>query len=147
MLICDIFIIGEMMRRFREKGLTLIEVAIAIVLLAVSLCGSLSLFSYCNAFITRTRNTTIAVSEAYAVLEQIRASEYHQIMVDWHGETDVVADLSGGSFTVDVLDTDPGIPALPFLDPDLLWVTVTVDWQVKGGVNNLSLTTLIANRY
>lgn len=134
MLICDIFIIGEMMRRFREKGLTLIEVAIAIVLLAVSLCGSLSLFSYCNAFITRTRNTTIAVSEAYAVLEQIRASEYHQLLPIYNT---VVNDLPGGACLVNIVNTNP----------ELLNVTATVSWQVKGGVNNLALTTLIARRY
>ncbi|MFH1868298.1 MAG: prepilin-type N-terminal cleavage/methylation domain-containing protein [Candidatus Omnitrophota bacterium] len=126
------------------NGLTMIELAIVIAILAIALCGSLSLFNYCYDSITRARNTADAVTEAQTKLEQIRSADYHRIATDYPvGIVYPVPNLPGGTSTVAIV-----YGPIAGTNSELLEAAVTVSWLEKGGgARSLSLATMIANRY
>ena len=142
-----------MVRRYKKAGFTLIEVMIAVMILAVvlpaSLVASFSLFSLNDT----TRDTVIAIADARRVIEQMRSlaadttslSLNDIIAVDWTAwaSANGCDNLSSEQVVVTYTDIDSCGNAL---NDNPLAVTVRVDWQEKSRALNVSFSTLITER-
>ncbi len=124
-----------------SKGLTLIELMVTVVILAVVLLGLLQLFVYCLGLGEMAGNLTVAVSEAQGKLEEIRNHNFSDIAGDYAsggtpGNTFNLAQLSGTG-TININDANS----------ELLEIEIAVSWQNKDGrVIETSLVSLIAER-
>ena len=119
-----------------EKGFTLLEVLVAIVLLVVGVAVLVGLFS--NALIgsSDAENTTIAMNLIQGRMEEIRNLGFSNIIPESK------ADVSGfPEFQREVAIYDPeGDPTVN----DLKQVTVTVYWTFKGNEVNISAVTYVS---
>ena len=112
--------------RMEKTGFTLIEVAIASVILVVALVGLLGVFIGCSGLSELTKNLTIAINGAQIEIERIHNLPFNQISAE-NGNTFDVSGIgvatSEGSIEVNTVGGDAG----------LLEVRVTVCWMQKGG--------------
>ena len=119
-----------------EKGFTLLEVLVAIVLLVVGVAVLVGLFS--NALIgsSDAENTTIAMNLIQGRMEEIRNLGFSNIIPESK------ADVSGfPEFQREVAIYDPeGDPTVN----DLKQVTVTVYWTFKGNEVKISAVTYVS---
>ena len=119
-----------------EKGFTLLEVLVAIVLLVVGVAVLVGLFS--NALIgsSDAENTTIAMNLIQGRMEEIRNLGFSNIIPE------PKVDVSGfPGFQRKVSIDDPeGDPTVN----DLKQVTVTVYWIFKGNEVNISAVTYVS---
>ena len=135
---------GFIRRKFAaDKGFTLVEVLIAIGILAVVIVGLLQLFVYCSRLAEAAGNTTIAVNEAQNKLEEIRNHDFNDIAVDYAsggtpGNTFALTSLTGtGTITTSQVGGSS----------ELLQIQIDVNWQNKSGRSlSSTLTGLIAGR-
>jgi len=119
-----------------EKGFTLLEVLVAIVLLVVGVAVLVGLFS--NALIgsSDAENTTIAMNLIQGRMEEIRNLGFSNIIPE------PKVDVSGfpgfqRKVTIDDPEGDPTVN-------DLKQVTVTVYWTFKGNEVNISAVTYVS---
>jgi len=117
-----------------KKALTIPEILIATMLLAVVLGGILMLFISCMLLNEANRNSTIAITHAQYILEEVRGTEFDYI----------ADDISQGVWDLDAtaLEADPyNLSALTNETVDtsvatvgnLLEVTVDVAWKDRRG--------------
>jgi len=151
-----------------EKGFTLLEMMVAIIIFAVVMIGGLSFFVYGRSDISREGHRRAALELASQRLEELKAADYSKIepyscygVYDyavyyihysdgWYvededpNETVDIDNLTGQSIitTVQYEDVDPGDGIASY---DYLIVKVTVSWDEKGVTNNVTLTTLIGS--
>lgn len=120
-----------------KKGFTLLEVLLAVVILAGSIIAIMQAFSAGLFASTEAENIELALGVAQAKLENIYGTsggitdEFHSVTND--GFTGGV--YSNQNFLVRVA-TDTNNPQQ---------VDVTVCWTTKGGDTSIKLTTLVAN--
>lgn len=138
-----------MFRKIRKKifqspqGFTLVEVLIAVGILAIVIVGLLQLFVSCSALAEAAGNTTFALNEAQNKLEEIRNHSFDSIAADYAsggtpGNTFTLGSLSG---TGTITTTQVGGSS------ELLQITIDVSWQNKNGRSfSTTLTGLIAKR-
>ena len=126
-----------------QKGFTLVEVLIAVGILAVVIVGLLQLFVYCSTLAEAAGNTTLAINEAQNKMEEIRNHDFNAIAVDYAsggtpGNTFALTSLNGtGTITTSQVGGSY----------ELLQIQVDVAWQNKNGRNfSTALTSLIARR-
>jgi Tfp pilus assembly protein PilE len=128
-----------------QKGLTLIEVLIAAAVLIVSCSLVFLLFTNCIILNESNRNLTLAVSHAQYILEEIKNTNFSSIKTSIDGGTWdwTIATLSGHELTA--LTNEEITTSEAGTDPDLLNITVTVNWQDRGGRNRtITMQTLMA---
>ena len=138
-----------MPRKMREKnyqspqGFTLVEVLIAIGILAIVIVGLLQLFVYCSTLAEAAGNTTLAVNEAQNEMEEIRNHSFGSIATDYAsggtpGNTFTLTNLNGtGTITTSQIGGSS----------ELLQIQIDVSWQNKNGRSfATALTGLIARR-
>ena len=131
-----------------DRGFTLVEVLIAVGILAVVIVGLLQLFVYCSTLAEAAGNTTLAVNEAQNKIEEIRNHNFTSIATDYAsggtpGNTFPVPDRDGtGTIGTGTITTSQvgGSSAL-------LQIQINVSWQNKNSRNfATALTGLIAGR-
>ncbi|GAG07736.1 unnamed protein product [marine sediment metagenome] len=124
-----------------STGLSLIELMVTVVILAIVLIGLLQLFIYCLGLGQMAGNLTIAITEAQGKLEEIRNHNFNDIADDYGlggspGNTFNLAQLIGTG-TINIDDTNS----------ELLEIEIVVSWQDKlNRVIQTSLVSLIAKR-
>jgi type II secretory pathway pseudopilin PulG len=123
--------------RTTRKGVTLLEIIIAIVLFVTAVTVMLGLFSRGLVSSSDAENTVIAINLAQRRMEEIRNFAFGDIVAE------AKAEVSGFSdFQREVEVADPaGTPAID----DLKEVTVTVYWNVKGAEISEAIVTYISN--
>jgi len=130
-----------------KKGLTLMEVLMAAVFLIVVLSGIIRLFASCMFLNEDNRNSTVAVTHAQYILEEVRSTAFATIqgMISgglWDLDT---AGLSAAPYNWTTL-TNEAVDTSVTPVGNTLEVTVDVSWQDRrGAVRNEQLVTRIAN--
>ena len=84
--------------RNKEAGMTLLEVVIAVAVLAVAVCGTVGAMLACYQMNTRSREENLATAAAQDMLATIRETPFENI----------VASFSGTTFRVNGLNTPAG---------------------------------------
>ena len=118
------------MKRSSRKGFTLVELLVAVAIVAFAVCGILSLYVACFGLTKTSRNMSIATNAAQALMEQIRSSDFNSIVDTYDGMTFTVNSIPNSKGVVYVNDT---IDAVLGTNPDLLKVTISVCWK-QGSV-------------
>ena len=114
------------------KGFTLIEILIALVILAVSIVFIVGLFANALVASVDAENTTIAMNLAQGRMEEIRNLDFDTEIVN-----EAKAVVSGfAGFQREVAVTEP--------ETDLKQVTVTVYWAYKDDELTVPLVTYIS---
>lgn len=108
-------------KRF-QRGFTLIEITIAVGILAFALCAILAAYISLYALSATSRNINIATNGALGVIEEIRSTPFSQIMATYNGFNFVLNDIPQSQGVVYVDNTDP----------DLLQVTISVCWRQQN---------------
>jgi len=137
--------LGKKNRHFSSgKGFTLVELLVAVLILAVTLTGLLLLFTNSVLLNAASRNLSFATSHGQYVMEGIRQTAFTSILTDinngkWNWNATSINSggltaLSNESIASQATGTNP------------IQVTVTVNWQDRGDKNrNLQLQTLITD--
>ncbi|OGX36786.1 MAG: hypothetical protein A3G91_00815 [Omnitrophica WOR_2 bacterium RIFCSPLOWO2_12_FULL_50_9] len=138
-----------MFRKTRKKifqspqGFTLVEVLIAVGILAIVIVGLLQLFVSCSALAEAAGNTTFALNEAQNKMEEIRNHDFDSIATDYAS-----GGTPGNTFTLSTLN-GTGTVATSQVggSSELLQIGIDVSWQNKNGRSfSTTLTGLIAQR-
>ena len=126
----------------KESGLTLIEIALAIIILTV---GILSIFSVIipSMYLDQSsREFDIAKAAAADKLEEIRAYDFDSVYTTYNNSYFSVQELGVPSGI-----TNTGYVNINNANPDLLDITVTVTWPTNIRTNtnkSLSMKTMLA---
>jgi prepilin-type N-terminal cleavage/methylation domain-containing protein len=111
-------------RKNKEKGFTLVEILITIVVVAVALMALLSVFIYGFNLLSRMKQTAIATQCAQEELENIRNLTYDEILA------------LGPSFTNDsltLLENSSGVRTVEdSVGEDIKKLTISVFWTYRG---------------
>ncbi|MBI5415990.1 MAG: prepilin-type N-terminal cleavage/methylation domain-containing protein [Candidatus Omnitrophica bacterium] len=127
---------------FKNQGFTLVEVLIAVGILAVVIVGLLQLFVYCSVLAQDAGNVTLALSQAQNKIEEMRG----------HGFTNLTTDYGSGGTPGDTFAlTGPngtGTIAISQVgSAELLQLQINLAWQNKSGRNfTTTLTNFMALR-
>ena len=112
------FIIG-----FNGKGLTLMELMLAMLVLVTALVSISVAYVACFELNETSKNTTLFINAAQKEMERIKNDEF--------GDID---DQDDATFTPDYLPGDSiGSINVDSTNPDLLEVTVSICWRQKSG--------------
>ncbi len=114
-----------------EKGTSLVEVMVAIVILALAILGGFVLFSYGRGQIDVQKNRRAAVQLAAQKLEGLKAGNYDSIQA---GETTESISLGDLSYVRSTGAEDLGLYKK---------ITVSVSWEQMNKQQNIGLTTFI----
>lgn len=126
-----------------RQGFTLVEVLIAVGILAVVIVGLLQLFVYCSNLAEAAGNTTLAINEAQNKMEEIRNHDFSTITIDYAS-----GGTPGNTFTLTSLNGTGTITTSQFDgSSELLQIQIDASWQNKNGRNfSTALTGFIAQR-
>ncbi len=119
-----------------KKGMTLVEVMLAILILTIVILGSALLYVYGLGHISLSKNYRVATELAAQKLEQFQADNHYHIDIP-DGETSEDVSLGGVSFTRDTMTEDLGLYKK---------VNVTVNWTQNQRPREVSLVTLYVKR-
>ena len=116
------------MKGTARKGFTLPELLLAAAILAFVLCGLLVLFINCVFLNEANRNSTVALSHAQYVMEDIKNTDFYSIKTkidngDWDWATPGITARGLNPLPNESIDTSHGSTDNP------LEVAVTVTWQ------------------
>jgi len=114
-------------RRGASSGFTLVELVITVGTTLIAVLGSIQLFTYCMWQSENAGNLTSSMQEAFAKVEEIRATPYGDIMTTFGPP----AGQTSRSFTPTRVQ-GLGIIYVNEVSPDLLQVEVVVNWQERG---------------
>lgn len=132
------------MKGAARKGFTLPELLLAAAILAFVLCGLLVLFINCVFLNEANRNSTVALSHAQYVMEDIKNTNFYSIKTkidngDWDWATAGITARGLNPLPNESIDTSRGSTDNP------LEVAVTVTWQDRRQRNRqAALRTLFA---
>ena len=119
-----------------QKGISLIEVMLAILILVIIVLGNASLFAYGAGQISQSKNTRVAVQLANQKLERLRADNNISIDIP-DGETIENIALGDVSYNQTTVTEDWG---------SYKKVEVTVRWTQMGNQRNVNMATLYVKR-
>lgn len=115
-------------------GFTLLELLLAVGILATMLCAILVTYSSCFVLAATAKSSNISTNAALGLIEEIRSSPFNQIMADYNGL----------NFLVNGIPLSRGVITVNNANPEFLEVTVTVCWRqgnrVIGEDKNLNGT-------
>ena len=141
-------------RRSRARGFTLIEVMIAMAVLAVTILGVLMMLMAAEALSEDSKNLTTAVEDARSIMERVRKdvetnADMSTFVTNYPDSSyeDWVTDQQAAGTEFVNLDGEAVDVTLGNVGDDPLDVTVTVSWNDRGGrVRSTTLQTQITNR-
>ena len=107
----------------KNRGFTLIELMIVVVILSVVIVGMARLFIFTSTLSEISGNKTKAVSEAQGKVEEIRNHDYDDIAADYDGTVFPLVQLTGGK----------GFIYINSSDPELLIIEVSACWRDQHG--------------
>jgi type II secretory pathway pseudopilin PulG len=124
----------------QERGMTLIETTVALVIIMIALLGVVHTFTYAVTYNYGNAIRTESLALIQKEVETLRAAKWTSSGIDPTGLLDgtgnncdpvvtIVASPNGGAFRVErIVDDDPSTPTVCEIDPDtqLKDVTVTV---------------------
>lgn len=142
------------MRFKEEKGISIIEIMIAITILALALLPMMAMFETGISSTTVAGEITIATQLANDRIEEIRNLSFDDVYSGYNPSTPAAADAVEGYGTIPDFPRFRRVTVAEYvdenLDPvagptDLLRVTVTVYWYFRGSEKSHSEVTLIAH--
>ncbi len=116
-----------------QKGVTLLEVVIALAVIAISLLSIVSVITHTSNLKDSTRELTISKEAAQARFEEMRDADFATVAARYNGQVNAVPGLANGSETITVDATNP----------DLLDVKIVIQWNSVGGTTTNTTRTLI----
>ena len=122
------------MVRNRQKGVTLLEVILALAVVAIALLQIVGVIVHTSNLKDSTRELTISKEAAQARFEEMRDADFATVAAAYNGRVTAVPGLANGNETITVDATNP----------DLLDVRIVVTWNAVGGVTTYTTRTLIA---
>ncbi len=122
-------------KRTANRGFTLLEILITLLLLVVGVVAVSRAFSRGMLVSAGSRNMELALNIARAQMEEIENMDYDNISSV--GSTPAGAQHPLDNFDVTVTVTQKA--------PSIKQVDVNVSWLVKGGIMNVPLTTVVAD--
>ncbi|OGX15704.1 MAG: hypothetical protein A2166_02950 [Omnitrophica WOR_2 bacterium RBG_13_41_10] len=140
------------MKPIFNRGFTLVEIVVAVAILAFALCSILLTYITCFVLMTTSKNINIATNEAMGLMEGIRGAAFTELERTGLPCNPLDGHYNGCNFPVASLPS--GTSAIVISGADLdgngndesLNVTVTVTWNQSGRIMNTALVTLVANR-
>jgi prepilin-type N-terminal cleavage/methylation domain-containing protein len=123
------------MQRFR-KGMSLIEVMLAISILAIVVLGTASFSSYTSGQVGLGKQYRAALQLAGQKLEQLKA------------DNEIGVDIEAGKTSEEISSGDLSYTRTTVIEDDGLCkeVTVTVSWSRTGKNRNVSLVSLLVEK-
>jgi len=112
------------MRLISQKGVTLVEMLLAAVILSFAVCGILALYVNCFGLVSISKNTSIAANTSQGLMEEIRNTPFPQIVDNYNNV----------NFTVNTMPSNRGVVYVDDTDPELLRVTISVCWNQKNRI-------------
>lgn len=112
------------MRLTTKKGVTLVEMLLAAVILAYAVCGILALHVSCFDLVSTSKNISIAVNASQGLMEEIRNASFPQIFDNYNNL----------NFTVNTMSSNRGVVYVDDTDPELLRVTISVCWNQRNRI-------------
>ena len=127
-----------------NKGFTILEIALSIAIIVISILAIIGLFLTYFVLIETSTNTTIAVSDAQAVLEAMRNTE------PFTSES-VIANYPQGVnlapiFNFNKLTNETAFVSYGSLSADPLQITITINWRDRTRDRTENLMTLMTQR-
>lgn len=120
-----------------ERAVTLVELMIALSLLAIVLASLLAVFDTIHSLSESSSNLTIATLDAQNVMEEVADYDYDNLL-------DYVpparTNLRGEAITVSITDEAGGAIVKPL--PQMVKIVVEVGWNERGSPVSTNLTTL-----
>ncbi len=116
-----------------QKGVTLLEVVIALAVIAISLLSIVSVITHTSNLKDSTRELTISKEAAQARFEEMRDADFATVAATYNGRVTAVPGLANGNETITVDATNP----------DLLDVKIEIQWDSVGGTTTYTTRTLI----
>lgn len=113
----------------RQRGFTLLEVMIAMVVIAIALFAAISMIFHTSTAKETMREQEIAKEAASAKIEEIKAHAFDQIFSTYNGASFTVTGLNAPSGAGKGL----GSVAVDSTNPNLYEVTVTIRWRGVQG--------------
>ena len=123
-----------------EEGFTIIEVVLALVVLAVVVLGYMASQNAAVALERDTQDRELALNAAVRRLEALKTLSLGDLEA-LDGSGFAVAGLNPPAGDADGL---PGLVRVEMLSPVLARVTVRVEWQGAGGTRSQEIGTLIS---
>ncbi|MCM8804802.1 MAG: prepilin-type N-terminal cleavage/methylation domain-containing protein [Candidatus Omnitrophica bacterium] len=126
----------------RNKGFSLIEVIISILIIIIGIFGTLSYFFYSQTNLNLERHRRTALQIAQSRIEFLRTVSYNNLMNYVENGTNVnIDEIQGKRVTIieDVNDPEDPDPSI-----DYKRITVKVMWFENKRNNEVSLKTIIA---
>ena len=106
-----------------KKGVTLIEILVALFVLVIGILGTLQLFSYCAYLAEMSGNTNYIIDQAQSKIDEMRSSSFSLIATNY---------ASGGTPGNTLTLTNPTAKGVIIIDSstaDLLQVEINVSWK------------------
>jgi len=129
-------------RKDHNKGITLLEIVISLLIFGIVATGILRSFIFCNMRAKSTSLRTAAIALAQERMEQIKNDSYANVTAtNYPDETNLILDTAGTAATGDDL-TGTRTVTITGVSPNPLTITVTVTWNFQGNQLSESLTTL-----
>ena len=122
-----------------QEGTTLVEVLLAVVILAVVIVGSIALFAKCSVFAEEIKEHSIVNNALNERMEEIRDMPYNTIL-------GLGTSFTAAGFTQ--LDNTSGTMTLEdtFSDSDIRKVNLVINWSTaQGRAYNKSLSAYVTN--
>ncbi len=131
-----------MLKEIRKtEGFSLAELMLAVMILSVVLTGALSVFINTTILTNSSANLTAALAECLSKIEEIRNTEYDDMLSTFNGTTFNLTTPSTGTGSIAVSQIGADVAA------DLLQIQVDVSWSNKNGrVGGSSLVSYSARR-
>ncbi len=127
-----------------NKGFTLVEVMLAVAILAFALCSILATYVSCFVLIATSKNINIATNAALGVVEEIRSHRdpcrdegtisFTEIANNNNNCTGFYPGYNGLNFILNEIPSSRGVVYVDDTDPDFLNVTVSVCWRQGGRI-------------
>ncbi|NOX98071.1 MAG: type II secretion system protein [Nitrospirae bacterium] len=131
-----------MHKKNNNKGITLLEIVISLLIFGIAATGILRSFVFCNTRAKSTSLRTAAIALAQERMEQIKNDSYPNVTAaNYPDETNLILDTAGTADTGDDL-TGTRTVTITGASPNPKTITVTVTWKFKGNQFSESLTTL-----
>jgi Tfp pilus assembly protein FimT len=132
-----------------SKGLTLVEILLAIAILAYVILGLAGMFNYITRATRANEFATLATSYARERMEDIKNRSFDSIpQGTWTVDQSALGQSGKMLFTrqvsVDYMDIMAGSLIVSGTPTDLKRVTVTVIWYERNGNKQVVLTSLIS---